>query len=196
MSYNAFSNYFLKTISGQCFNHLVGSLVIANCLVFNNKGEIMADQHKVAYHIKPQWKTINDIKNNIKYVLRDKDKDLVYDAQMVASELCENAIKYGENGDLDDILIELFYSDKLIEIKVINNLYSSENLNEVAKCLEKIKKSNDLEALYTQRLFELMNKTKIDRSQLGFYRIAYESQFSLTWKYREGVLTIIAVRQL
>lgn len=156
----------------------------------------MVDQQEVAYHIKSQWKTINDIKNNIKDALKGKDKDLVYDAQMVVSELCENAVKYGENGDLDDILIELFYSDELIKIKVVNNLHSLESLNEVIQCLTKIQESNDLEALYTQRLYELMNKTKVGRSKLGFYRIAYESQFSLTWKHRGGVLTIIAERHL
>lgn len=156
----------------------------------------MVEQQKVAYHIKPQWKTINDIKNNIKDALKDKDQDLVYDVQIVAAELCENAIKYGENGDIDDILVELFYSDELIRIKVINNLYSTENLNEIAQCLTKIQESKDVEALYTQRLLELMNKTKIGRSKLGFYRIAYESQFSLAWEHRQGILTIIAERQL
>jgi hypothetical protein len=61
--------------------------------------------------------------------------------------------------------------------------------------IDEIRNSDDPAELYTRRLQELMDNTVKGKTQLGLYRIAYEGEFSLSYRIDNSRLTIIAERK-
>ena len=51
-------------------------------------------------------------------------------------------------------------------------------------------------ALYIGRLREMLTEASMGASQLGLYRIAYEGQFAMEYSFEDGVLEVVASRNL
>ena len=159
----------------------------------------MAEGVSINVLIKPTWSIIKDIQEKtMKYMeSREKNKDLTEATMMCVTELIENAIKYGiEKPDGRNIEFDLVADEKKIRIMISNGIKSESDLKNVTTHIDSISASSDPAQLYTERLMELMENPKPGVSQLGLYRIAYEGEFKLSYKYESNIMTIIAERNI
>ncbi len=157
------------------------------------------DNIKVSIKVKPTWNIIKEIQVKTEDFIKDKEKDqeIIDAVVMCASELIENAVKYGvEKPDGSSIDFSLKIVHKILTIEVENGYYDVKDLNNVIEHIDKIRSSEDPSALYIERLEELLESTNPDVSQLGLYRIVYEGGFSLNYKCEDRVFTIIADREI
>jgi hypothetical protein len=153
----------------------------------------------LTFSIEPVWSRMRNIIDEIEKTLHEKNIAIADLAVTAASELMENAVKYGEtnkNEQNDEIDFDMDIQDKKIRISVSNYAVNRENIDNVVMHINEIQKSNDPAELYTRRLQELMDNTVKGNTQLGLYRIAYEGEFSLSYKLEKNRLTIIAEREL
>jgi hypothetical protein len=149
--------------------------------------------------IKPTWSIVRELQEKTAQFMNEKkkSKDISEASIMCATELIENAVKYGtEKPDGSNIDFELHADNEKIMIKVANGIKSEEDKDNVAEHIDKIKESDDPSMLYTERLMELMENPKPGISQLGLYRIAYEGEFTLDYSYQNKILTISAERKI
>lgn len=115
---------------------------------------------------------------------------------MVASELAENVVKYGEpveNAPAGSL--QLIIADESVRVISTNGVRSPERAQHLAVALERIREA-DPQQLYLERMQELMANPTQKESQLGLLRIAFEGQFKLSHVYEGSVLTITAERHL
>ena len=83
--------------------------------------------------------------------------------------------------------------DKELKIAVCNGIESQEKIQDFLDLLNKIKNSNDLEGLYMERLHEIAQNPKSGKSQLGLYRIAYETEYLLNYEISGKKLIITSL---
>jgi hypothetical protein len=158
---------------------------------------VMKENVKIHYTITPSWQIIEDIRQKIKHDLSEKVPELIDFATICSSELCENALKYGSSVEnMKEIRYNLELKDNFIFIEVSNGVNSPKDLKKIMKTIDLINRENDPETLYMNRLKELMENPKSGESQLGLFRIVYESGFRLSYKYKDAVLTIYAKRSI
>lgn len=157
----------------------------------------MSDNVVVKYSINSAWGIVKEIREKVGALLKDRDRDLVNATMMTASELIENAIKYGTPvSSSTDIDFELSISDARIIINISNGIVSAADYENVKRHLDLIAQSGNPGELYTKRLIELMENPRPGVSQLGLYRIAYEGEFTLSYRFENNILTIIAARAI
>jgi len=149
------------------------------------------------YQIDPLWDTVNKIRDKVELILREKGEELNDASKMTASELIENAVKYGCSITKGrGIQFELIANENLIRISVTNRINSMDDYQSVQMHIDAINASNNPQELYIDRLMNLMENPKINKSQLGLYRIAYEGEFYLNYTFQNSILTITAQRKI
>lgn len=152
----------------------------------------------ISLSITPTWSILNNVQQKTEKFVKSKglNKDMIDATIMCASELVENAIKYGsEKPDGSNITFDLSFQSGEIRVKVSNGVKSEGDKDNVFEHIEKVKSSESPAKLYTDRLMELMENPKPGISQLGLYRIAYEGEFHLDCSFDNNILTIIATRK-
>ena len=148
--------------------------------------------------IQPLWENVQEIRDEVGTKIGDIGDEYRDAAQMVASELVENAVKYGLTVNSEsDVGIEflLQVNDYEIIIKVTNCVESEHDLVNVKRHIDAVNATEDPQQLYIQRLSELMENEGKGISQLGLFRIAYEGGFSLSYKIVDKDLTVKAYRR-
>ncbi|MCP4350716.1 MAG: hypothetical protein GY795_35050 [Desulfobacterales bacterium] len=148
----------------------------------------------VSCHIKPVWDSLEQIINKTESSLENLGSELSDASIMAATELVENAIKYGNSKTMIEFAIT---ADDQIRITVSNTIRAQQDYEEVKYLIDKISRSDDLYALFTERLLDI-SKTdnKYVRTRLGLIRIAYEGRFEMTYNLKDDFLTITAVNDL
>jgi hypothetical protein len=155
------------------------------------------DEVAITLSITPTWSILKEVQEKTEQFMKNKNAKGEYiDATvMCASELVENAIKYGSSiSDQNLITFELSTGDGRICIKVTNGIKDEKDVRNVKIHIDRLKKTKDPGLLYTERLRELMDNPKPGASQLGLYRIAYEGEFRLDYQYQNRVLKVKAER--
>ena len=146
------------------------------------------------------WDLLRDVRARIGTHLQDADPDLRDATMMAASELVENAIKYGKSGpDAPESWMRLQERDGKLELKVSSGTRSTEAARSTIDRIETIKKAPDKTALYVNRLKELASQPRLAGSstQLGLYRVVGEGEFELDCSIDEdNVLHVRATRGL
>jgi hypothetical protein len=119
-------------------------------------------------------------------------------AVMTASELLENAIKYGEDvPGASEGLFTISVAEDRIEIEAVNGSTDPESVRQLRDHVRLIKEADNKEALYQVQLEQLMARSDDNKStQLGLYRIACEGGFDLACTYRDAVVTVTATRRI
>ncbi len=157
----------------------------------------MKSKRLLNYYIKPVWDDIDDIREKIDSLLAGYDSELIVISVHVASELIENAVKYGsfiKNDKGIDFSIDV--DDHRIEIKVVNKISSYENFETLKSTIEQIKLSDNPMELYTNRIMALLSKKTVSKSQLGLFRMAGEGNFFLDYQLENDILTVSATKKL
>ena len=155
------------------------------------------DEVTISLSTTPTWSILKEVQDKTEQFMKNKNtKSEIIDATvMCASELVENAIKYGSSVSGKNIItFDLSTIDDRVCIDVSNGIKDENDAFNVKTHIENLKKTNDPGSLYTERLRELMENPKPGVSQLGLYRIAYEGEFKLDYIYQNDKLTVKAER--
>ena len=113
---------------------------------------------------------------------------------MVASELLENAIKYGEAVPTAPEIAFIFtLSEEELRIVVANGAYGGRNVQRLQQHVAALKDAENRVALYTARLQALLAEPN-QVTGLGIYRIGLEGGYELECTYENNVVTVIATR--
>jgi hypothetical protein len=142
------------------------------------------------------WHWIEKVRQAVGAVLHDESEDLREAAVMVASELAENLVKYGQPVDGEDsgrIAIEV--ADGYVSISSENGT-TVEEAAKVQALVQSIGDAPDVQGLYLTRLTKMATTPGDSASELGLLRIAFEGRFSLTAEYKAPRLLLIARRKV
>jgi anti-sigma regulatory factor (Ser/Thr protein kinase) len=142
------------------------------------------------------WEYVRKVRQQVDAALAHLDEDSRSAAVMVASELLENAIKYGTAVPaLGRTRVTLSYSPQQIEIRVENGLVDAASYERVHAMVESMRDDAVCEKLYLARIQQLIDNP-FQKNQLGLYRIGYEGKFSLSCSLENQVLCMTARRNL
>ncbi len=149
-----------------------------------------------SFYLDPLWDIVKRVRDKVENVLAAYSDELRDASKMTASELMENAVKYGtavQQGK--GISFEFTATEEKITIVVTNRLLNQEDGEEAKRHIDVIHATENPEALYIQRLQALMEDLSLQKTELGLYRIAYEGQFMLSYACCDhDVISIKAVR--
>lgn len=153
----------------------------------------MSDR-RISLSIPILWEYVREVRRMVRDALAGRDEGLRSAATMVASELVENAIKYGESvHGAPDVTFSLTVGTDCLTIEVTNGVASTTALDDVREALDQIGQAGDREALYVSRLERLLARPS-QQGKLGLYRVGFEGGFDLRYTYVQSVLTVTATR--
>jgi len=156
------------------------------------------DEVTISLSITPTWSILKEVQEKTERYMKNKNanSDIIEATIMCATELVENAIKYGSSDTgQSNITFDLSTIDAGVFIKVSNGIKDENDALNVKTHIDRVKKTGDPCKLYTERLMQLMDNPKPGLSQLGLYRIAYEGEFKLDYTYNDRILTVKAERK-
>lgn len=140
------------------------------------------------------WDHIRKIRKQVGDALQDSDPNLRSAAMMVTSELVENAVKYGEEVPAaPHISLSMTVNGEQLVIVVTNGCADLSGVRELQKRIDEITAAPDKSTLYMARLEELLADPS-ESGKLGLYRIAFEGQFEIDFRYTDQVVSITATR--
>lgn len=142
----------------------------------------------------PMWPNVRKIRQDVGLALEPFSPDLRGAAVMTASELVENAIKYGESVPAaPSVTFWLEAQPGRLRIRVANGSTNTAGVAELVRRVDELSRSTDKQALYLARLEELLNHAD-ESGKLGVYRIGFEGGFDLECEYKNSVVTMTATR--
>ena len=141
------------------------------------------------------WSQVREVRAKLEELLAKRPSKLRAASVMAASELVENAIKYGASVPAaPHATVSLLADDAQVRIVVRNGVESEEDLEVLRAHVEKLAATTDRQALY----LEVMQQSLLSEegSRLGIYRIGCEGGFDLSFAYADQVVTMTATREL
>jgi len=157
----------------------------------------MSNDISFSYQINPLWESVKHVRDEVNAILHGKSEELIDACKMTASELIENAVKYGNPIEKNaGIQFELALHGSHVRILVSNKIRLMDDFNTFISIVHTIQDSENTKDLYINRLKTLMEDPKIINSRLGLFRIAYEGGFNLDYTCEAQVLSVIATRKL
>jgi hypothetical protein len=146
--------------------------------------------------IQPIWHLVCAIRQQVGDALSEYSPELRTAAAITASELVENAIKYGDSVvAATTIHFSVVVCGTEIRMRVSNGTTNRSGVSELLARVAEIRETPDKEALYLRRLEQLMANPG-ENGKLGLYRMAFEGQFELAGTYEDDVVTMTATRRL
>jgi hypothetical protein len=143
----------------------------------------------------PMWPNVRLIRQQVGTALEASPPDLRSAAIMTASELVENAIKYGESVPAArTVTFSLEATSGEVRIRVANGSTNAHGVAELGRRVEEVRGAADKQALYLARLEQLLAEAD-ESGKLGIYRIGFEGGFDLECDYSNEVVTMTATRK-
>jgi len=142
----------------------------------------------------PMWPNVRKIRQQVGATLEACHQRLRSAAVMTASELVENAIKYGESVPAaPSVTFLLEATAHQLAIRVVNGSTNALGVAELQRRVKDLSDAANKEALYLARLEQLLAHSE-DSGKLGIYRIGFEGGFDLALDYTNDVVTMTATR--
>jgi hypothetical protein len=151
-------------------------------------------------HIKtdrrPDWSEVRTIRESVASAVSDLSEEVREAAVMAASELVENAIKYGERvANHPGIEVSVVCDAHTLSLTVSNGTSNHEAVRELKRHTDALAASQDKFELYMNRIHTLMEQPD-GCSRLGLYRIGFEGLFELACSYDDNVVRMTATRAI
>jgi len=151
---------------------------------------------QVQLNIPVFWYYTNEVRQAVDRIMQTHPEAVRKATKMVASELVENAIKYGRSTkEIEQVSFLLVLEDKQIIIEVKNGLSDPAELAELSSRIKSIQASANREELLLKRMQEIIDNPA-QGSQIGLYRIASEGGFDLDYGCDGSILTVRATREI
>jgi len=155
--------------------------------------------NKLNLNISPLWGKIPEITSKIESNMKEFSQGQIDFTIMAATELLENAIKYGiPNHNQDKIGFEFNLQNDSINIIVKSGINSEDkNFIQFTRIIDKINSTEQVnrKLLYIQRIMEIMENPAVPGSYLGLYRIVSEGDFDLNYNIINGNILEIAANK-
>ncbi|WCL50454.1 hypothetical protein [Leptospira sp. GIMC2001] len=152
---------------------------------------------KLQIEIAPMWSIISEIKDKIRIAMAGLNQGEIDFAVMTASELLENAIKYGvANENISQVGFEFDLGTNKLMVKVKNGVNANDSVDDLIFMMKKIKNTDNARMLYIERLQEIMEDPAQSGSHLGLYRIISEGGYDLDYNYSNQTLEMIATKKI
>ena len=152
-------------------------------------------QARLELKFQPMWPNVRKIRHEVGTALEACAPGLRSAAMMTASELVENAIKYGESVPAaETVTLSLDATPALLRIQVVNGSMNALGVAELKRRVQELSRAEDRQALYLSRLEELLAHAE-ESGKLGIYRIGFEGGFDLDCDYTNNVVTVTATRK-
>lgn len=146
--------------------------------------------------VRTMWSEVAAVRERVDALLATVSESVRMAAVMTASELVENAIKYGEPvPEAPTASVVLDRTDDLLRITVRNGVANRETVADLMLHIDRVTAAPDKTVLYFERLRELMTAGG-GSSKLGIYRIACEGGFDLRCDLEDRVVTVTASRRI
>jgi hypothetical protein len=143
----------------------------------------------------PMWPNVREIRQRVGAALGDCPAQLRSAAVMTASELVENAIKYGESvPGASTVTFVMDASPAMLSMSVVNGSTNAAGVAELERRVQELRAAEDKQALYLARLEQLLADAD-ESGKLGIYRIGFEGGFDLQLEYTNDVVTVTATRK-
>jgi hypothetical protein len=143
----------------------------------------------------PMWPNVREIRQRVAAALEECPSQLRSAAVMTASELVENAIKYGESvPGAKTVTFVLEATSESISISVVNGSTNALGVAELERRVQELRSAGDKQALYLARLEQLLADAD-ESGKLGIYRIGFEGGFDLALEYLNNVVSVTATRK-
>jgi hypothetical protein len=148
--------------------------------------------------IAPVWGTIRQVRQKVGALLSGYPSELRSAAMMTASELLENAVKYGDGvPEAPQIVFTLALDDGLIQLRTVNGADDAQNVERLKARVERLAACYDPAALYLDAIREMLTPSMPDSGDgLGLYRIVAEGGFGLSCQYLDRVVDVLATRRI
>lgn len=149
--------------------------------------------------IRDEWDNIELLRMSLLNCLTTifRDNDFCHEVGIIAGELLENALKYGDWTHADDTSFQLrVHGDSdAVSVEVTNPVANDEAAAEVMRMATWIDGFEDAQNAYMARLKEVAEQPADDEtSRLGLVRIAYQSRCRLKAELNpDHLLTVSAV---
>lgn len=140
------------------------------------------------------WHYTNRVRQAVDQAMASYAESLRQATKMVASELVENAIKYGQL-ESKEIRFLLSLSEQTVIIEVENGIDDRAALAALEARVAAINQADNHEELLLKRMQEIVDRP-VQASQLGLFRIASEGGFHLEYSYNVSVLKVRATRKI
>jgi hypothetical protein len=151
---------------------------------------------KLFRSLSASWANVRETRSLVSAALEGFPAPVRHATMMVASELLENALKYGEAVTLaPDIAFTLLATTDSIEVEVRNGCTQPSQLDDLQQHVRDIMSAEDKAALHFARLRQLA-KNRGESNKLGVYRMVYEGEFELAVCVEADVVTVRARRAL
>jgi len=142
------------------------------------------------------WQRVREVRRRVGEAAHELPPEVRDAAVMVTAELVENAIKYGESvPGCEDVQVHVVLRPELVHIEVHNGVSVPSSADELFERIRQIQESEDREALYINRLSEMLSSPG-QSGKLGLYRIGFEGKFELECRVEQQVLKVRATRVL
>jgi len=140
------------------------------------------------------WATVRELRQRVKRLMASYDEDVQEAAVMTASELLENALKYGVAAEgTSTTRFEMRLDARALTIATTNVVDSDADGVALRERIERIMREPDKEALYVQRLQDFMDTSTV-AGGLGLYRVAFEGAFELQCATGNKMVVVTARR--
>lgn len=152
-------------------------------------------QARLQLTFEPMWPNVREIRRQVGEALEDCPAPLRSAAIMTASELVENAIKYGERVPAaKTVTFVLEATAESLCIRVVNGSTNTVGVAELDRRVQELRRADDKQALYLSRLEQLLADAD-ESGKLGIYRIGFEGGFDLDLDYMNDVVSVTATRK-
>jgi anti-sigma regulatory factor (Ser/Thr protein kinase) len=150
---------------------------------------------KLDLDVVAEWPNVRKVREQVGALLGSFDASVRIATMMTASELVENAIKYGEAVPSAPLVsFSLSASPGAVSIRVVNGSLNTQGVRELERRVDEVSHADDTHVLYMRRLKELCLSPG-ESGRLGIYRVACEGEFRLRFDYSDGVVTVVATRE-
>lgn len=141
------------------------------------------------------WRYTQEIRHKVAALLNDYPEHLRQGAVMVASELVENAVKYGEaSKSSPEVVFSFSVEEQRLVIQVSSGAGDESQLRELKETIQRIREAPNREELYVDRLRQLIaDSTQFGK--LGLYRVGSEGHFDLSVEFKENLVIVTAIRE-
>ena len=143
------------------------------------------------------WDLLRVVRERVETHLLGVDRVLREATVMAASELVENAIKYGRPVPAcPNATLEVESDGRVMTLRISSGVRSEEAARDTVDRVSTIAKAPDKMALYLERMKTLLHGALPGSTQLGLFRICGEGEFDLSCRFNQDVLHLTATREL
>jgi hypothetical protein len=138
------------------------------------------------------WRVVRRVRGVVDGVLASHPESIRQSARLVASELMENVIKYGEvlpDGSPPIVCVQ--QSAGVLTIRSRNGVAEAQDVQRIFDILQRLRTRKDVQSVYIEAIVQAM-AARGKSAALGLLRIAAEATFELDARFEDGVLEIIA----